>query len=113
VRVALGGQPLEEIPAAPQRSHAERTDNDAAEEEWHCERRANLSRCKCKRERKRREREVLPLLLTQLAKACGRVYDSTCLHGKWDFPRMNRRRHPWLDRRSSRLFRRGLPLAIG
>ena len=65
VRVALGGQPLDEIPATPERAQAQCPDRDATDKQRQRELRTNVGRNDRKREHERPEAEILPALATQ------------------------------------------------
>ncbi len=82
VRVALQHQPVEQVPAAPERRDAACCHNDATEEDRQHERRSEPRRRDGKRERGDGDGDgsVLPLLVTELAQPALRMLDCSGDH---------------------------------
>jgi hypothetical protein len=80
IGVALVGELVEQIPASPERTSTEHSDDDAAEEQRQRERRTNLRSCQADTDCNRREGKARALLVTKLTKMCRSVVHGSRIH---------------------------------
>ena len=95
--VEIVREPVDEIPAAPDGSHARREDVDAAAEERKGEVRSDARRGKSEREHDAREDEVRPLLVSQLAQPHRGVVNGSTDHLTGTLRPQLSARHPRTD----------------